>query len=137
MTISKYIVDFLHLYEDIEIETNHLKDGSDKYGLFKSPNRERDTAICYMDTITEHYQFLAKKSNNSKYDREESEEWLEDLTYWVDDYESNYDYPRIDGNRTVTDIQLTGCPYPMESTEDETLYQVSLSITYEREREVD
>ena len=40
MTISKAITQWLKGYENINIETNHIKDGSDKYGLFKSPARD-------------------------------------------------------------------------------------------------
>ena len=39
MTISKYISDFIEEVTDITIDTNHVQDGSDKYGLFKSPGR--------------------------------------------------------------------------------------------------
>lgn len=39
-TISKAIIDWLAEYEEISVETNHIQDGSDKYGLFKSPSRD-------------------------------------------------------------------------------------------------
>ncbi len=136
MTISKYIVEFLKEYEDMTIDTNHIKDGSDQYGLFKSPSREKKEMIGGSDTITEHYQFLAKQPSTSNYDRTDSDEWMEELTYWVDDFKYNYDYPTLDNNRTVTDISLSGCPYPMDADDSEILYQISLSITYDREREV-
>lgn len=134
MTISKYISDFLSTYGGIKVETNHVQDGSDKYGLFKSPGR---TVVEFNDCayrITENYQFFAKQNSNSEYDRQDSDAWLEDITYWVDDYPWLNDYPDIDGNRKVEMIQLTGNPYPMEADGKETLYQMSLSITYIRER---
>ena len=37
MTISAYISNLLKEYDGIEIDTDHVSDGSDKYGLFKSP----------------------------------------------------------------------------------------------------
>ena len=40
MTISAYIVNLLKNYDDLEIDTNHVLDGSDQYGLFKSPSRD-------------------------------------------------------------------------------------------------
>jgi hypothetical protein len=135
MTISKAITQWLKGYENINIETNHIKDGSDTYGLFKSPNRNVKLFNDYTQEITEYYQFMAKQSSVSNADRKTADEWLEDLTYWVDDYSLNYVYPTLTDNRNITNIELTGCPYPMESTEDETLYQMSLKITYMRERE--
>jgi hypothetical protein len=134
-TISEAIVTFIKSYQTVEIDTGHIQDGSDTYGLFKSPNRDVKLFNDYSQEITEYYQFMAKQSSISNNDRKTADEWLEDLTYWVDDYGLNYAYPTLTGNRKIINIELTGCPYPMESTEDETLYQMSLKITYTRERE--
>jgi hypothetical protein len=134
-TISEAIVTFIKNYQSIEIDTSHIRDGSDTYGLFKSPNRDVKLFNDYTQEITEYYQFMAKQSSVSNADRKTADEWLEDLTYWVDDYSLSYVYPTLTDNRNITNIELTGCPYPMESTEDETLYQMSLKITYMRERE--
>lgn len=135
MTISKAITQWLKGYENINIETNHIKDGADKYGLFKSPSRDIKHFNDNSQEITEYYQFMAKQSAVSDTERKEADEWLEDLTYWVDDYDLENKYPDVGGNRRIESIELTGCPYPMESTEDEILYQMSLKITYSRERE--
>ena len=135
MTISKAIVTWIESYDGIEVETNHIKDGADKYGLFKAPARDIKNFNDNSQEITEYYQFMAKQSAVSDTERKEADEWLEDLTYWVDDYPLNYEYPDVGGNRRIESIELTGCPYPMESTEDEILYQMSLKITYTRERE--
>ena len=133
MTISKYISKFIQKYEAIKIDTNHLKDGADQYGMFKSPARDLQTHIDDSFTITEYYQFFAKQASSSESERLESDEWLEMLTYWVDDYALNGNYPEIDGNRRVINIQVTGNPTPFEDKDGETLYQITLSITYERE----
>lgn len=132
MTISKYIADLLELNKEISIETNHIKDGSDKYGLFKSPSRDVKELIDGSCEITEHYQFVARQETNSESERKETDEWLEDLAYWADDLGHIYKFPEIDGNRRVTGFSITGNPYPMEADSRETLYQMALSITYER-----
>lgn len=133
MTISKYIVDFLKEIGGIEIDTNHMQDGSDQYGLFKSPSRNKNDFNDGSYEVTEFYQFLARFDSVSDAERKESDELLEDLTYKFDDYKLEYDYPEIDKGRRVTDISVTGNPYPMEAKDREILYQMSLSITYERE----
>ena len=135
MTISEYIVNFLKNYEGIEIDTNHMTDGSDKYGLFKSPSRDIKEFNDGTYQITEYYQFLARQSGVSKSERKEADAWLEELTYWIDDYPYNYGYPSIDNKREVTGLSITGSPYPMETGDKESLYQIMLSITYMRERE--
>lgn len=138
MTIAKYINDFISGYlGGVKIDTNHLGMGADKYGLFKSPSRTLKYLIDGSREITEHYQFFAKQDGVSEADRKDSDEFLENLTYWMDDYSINYNYPPIDGNRVVTDISMTGCPYSLEvDNNNEVVYQISLSITYTREREM-
>lgn len=136
MTISEYIVNFLSNYDGIKIDTNHMAEGSDRYGLFKSPSRDIKDFNDSSYQITEYYQFLARQSGVSKSERKEADEWLEDLAYWVDDFPYNYSFPQIDKNREVTDISVTGSPYPMQADDKEAVYQILLSITYIREREV-
>ena len=138
MTISKYISDFISNYLDgVSITTNHLEEGPDKYGLFKSPSREVKNYTDGSKEITEHYQFFVKQDGVSEADRKDSDEFLEELIYWVDDYPQEYVYPPIDKGRVVTDISITGCPYSLDiENNNEVIYQIMLSITYTREREV-
>lgn len=133
MTISEYITKFIALYKNIKIDTNHVEEGSDKYGLYRTAARSREKHIDGSSTITEHYTFLASQASMSEVERKEDDEWLEELAYWADDFNLWQDYPEIDGNRKVTDITITGNPSPMEDNNNGILYQVSLSITYERE----
>lgn len=133
MTISQYITNFLKKYENITIDTNHVADGSDKYGMFKSPARDVNKYIDDSYSITEYFNFFAKQSAIAESERKESDEWLEDFMYWLDDYAINEYYPVIDGNRKILNIQATGCPTPMYDDENDITYQISMSITYERE----
>ena len=134
MTISAYIVNLLKNYEGIEIDTNHMSDGSDQYGLFKSPSRDIRDFNDGTYQITEYYQFLARQSGVSKSERKEADEWLEELAYWIDDLTYYYSLPELDKNRQVTGVSITGSPYPMEANDKEAMYQILLSITYTRER---
>lgn len=135
MSISEYVSNLLSNYESMKIETNHVADGSDKYGLFKSPSRDiqQFNDGCY--EVTEYYQFMAKQKAVSNRERKEADEWLEDLTYWADDFPHNYSFPELDKGRTVTSFSITGNPYPTDTKDKEILYQMSLAITYLRERE--
>lgn len=134
MTISAYIVNLLKNYEGIEIDTNHMADGSDQYGLFKSPSRDIRDFNDGTYQITEYYQFLARQSGVSKSERKEADEWLEELAYWIDDLTYYYSLPELDKNRQVTGVSITGSPYPMEANDKDAMYQILLSITYTRER---
>lgn len=136
MTVSAYIAKIISQYEGIEIEVNHVKDGSDQYGLYKSPGRNRKDFADGSYEVTENFQFLARQSAVSASERKETDEWLEDLTYWVDDYAFVNGFPALDGGREVTGLEITGAPYAMAAENAEMVYQMSISITYIREREV-
>lgn len=133
MTISEYISNFLKQYKNIKIDTNHVGEGSDKYGLYKTAAREREKHLDGSSTITEYYTFFAFQNSMSEDERKEDDEWLEDLTYWADDYDLWYNYPTIDGGRMVTDITITGSPAPFVDDNNGITYQLTLSIKYERE----
>ena len=62
MTISKYIVDFLNRVCGISIDTNHVRDGSDQYGLFKSPSRDKKDFTDDSYEVTEYYDLDADYS---------------------------------------------------------------------------
>lgn len=134
MTISEYIVDFLKAFEEIEIDQNHVAEGSDKYGLFKSPSRDVKEYTDSSYEITEYYQFMARQRAIADSERKEADEFLEDLTYKIDDYGYTENYPDIDNGRTVTKIAITGCPYPAYAEGKDAMYQMTIAITYERER---
>ena len=77
MTISEAISKWLAEYGEIGIETNHVSDGSDQYGLFKSPQRNIVSHVDYSYEITEYYQLLARLNSLSEDDRKDSDELLE------------------------------------------------------------
>ena len=135
MTISEAISKWLAEYGEIIIETNHVSDGSDQYGLFKSPQRNIVSHVDSSYEITEYYQLLARLNSLSEDDRKDSDELLEKLTYWADDYPFIYEYPVLDGNRQILNISVTGSPYPLSTNSSDTVYQLSIEITYTRERE--
>ena len=134
MTIAQYLADWLSNYESLEIDTNHITDGADQYGLFRAPTRLIQEMNDGSYEITEYFNFFARQASVTEGDRQDSDQWLEDLCYWVDDYPFSYDYPDPGGDRTVTLISINGVPYPMETDSDDTLYQFSITITYTRER---
>lgn len=138
MTIAAAVATWLSYYENISIDTNHISDGSDQYGLFKSPLRSVKDFTNGSYEITENYQFFARQASVSEDDRVDADEWLEDLAYWADDFPFEYAYPSLGegDNRKITLISITGTPYPMETGSSDMLFQMSLSVTYTREREV-
>lgn len=138
MTVSRSIAQWLEGYgmKAVKIDTDQVGEGADSLGIFKSPERE---VTDYNDSsyrIKEYYQLFAVRDGQEKQEREENDEWLENFAYWVDDCRYHGDFPKLDTNRKCTDIELTGTPYMFETKENNAaIYQVSLAVTYSRERE--
>jgi len=135
MTIGKYVADFINLYDNIKIDINHVEEGSDKYGLYKSPSRDIYRKVDGSTTITEYFQFYASQNSISEDERMEDDEWLEAFVYWVDDYPLLNEYPDVssEDTRTVTNIEAGGSPTPFRDDNNGIMYQIAISITYERE----
>lgn len=140
MTVSKAIAKWLEGYEmkPVKVSTDQVGEGADSLGIFKSPNREiRD----YMDLsyrITEYYQLFVVRESQQELDRADNDEWLEKFSYWVDDSRYSENFPALDDGRVCEDIWLAGTPYMFEARENNTaLYQISIGITYRRERKVE
>ena len=140
MTISKAVANWLKEYDmkPVRIDPDQVGYGADSLGIFKSPNREVKEHQDESYQITEYLQLFVVRDSQEVRDREESDEWLENFTYWVDDKRYSGDFPDLDAHRKVLDIWMSGTPYMMEAREDNTsVYQLSLGIKYLREREVE
>lgn len=137
MTVSRAIAEWLKGYDmkAVKVDTDQVGEGADSLGLFKSPNRERKEYNDNSYLITEYYQLYVVREGQDNRDREDNDEWLEKFAYWVDDCQYEQKFPKLDDDRRCTDIELAGTPYMFETKEDNTnLYQISLKITYLRER---
>lgn len=54
MTISEAISKWLAEYDGIVVDTNHVSDGSDQYGLFKSPQRNIVSHVAFTVSVVRH-----------------------------------------------------------------------------------
>lgn len=135
MTISESLVKWiLSLPIDIRIETDSVGAGSDRFGLYRMPQRNVENHIDGGQVITEYYQLLCRQSSKTNTDRKSTDKWLEDFIYTVDDEAYYGDLPKLGKNRRCLNVEATGSPYVMAADTDTNLYQIQLSITYERER---
>lgn len=138
MTISKAIAKWLKGYDmrAVKIDTDQVGEGADSIGIFKSPNRDVENHMDGAYRIAEYYQIFTVREGQENRDREDNDEWLEKFAYWVDDCQYAQVFPKLDNGRTCVDIELAGTPYMLEAKENNTaIYQISLKITYLRERE--
>ena len=130
MTVSTYILNLIQEYADVSILTAYGESKSDKNGLVKLKNRELTEFSDGSYDITEQYQLYLKQKNESK----TSDQWLEDLLYWVDDYSITHGFKEIDSDREVVLLTADGVPYAFETESQELVYELSVLIKYHRKR---
>lgn len=115
----------------VDVDTDRLEAQAEACGIYKQANR---VVVDYVDgskLITEYYYFLTRQATDLESDRVGNQEFLENLEHWIDDQNEIGALPNYDGVETV---EITNGFYMQESEEDEAVYQVSLGITYLRER---
>ena len=86
MTVSKAITEWLKGYDMcvVRVDTDQVGEGTDSLGIFKSPTRERTDFLESSYQITEWYQLLVVREGQENRDREDNDEWLENLrTGWT------------------------------------------------------
>lgn len=135
MTVSQAIATLLSENGKIEIDKVYASDGADQNGLCKKPEREVKNLIDGAYEITEQYSFAAKQKVLAETEKMETDAWLEELIYWVDDLAYCSNFPELGSGRKIISMEMTGKPYSIAAEDNETIYQMSLSVTYTRERE--
>lgn len=134
-TIAQALMQFLESFGSLEAVTSYGDGGQDKYGLTRATDRTVKNCISGAYEITEYYQLYARQIGDSEGNLKECDEWLEALTYWVDDYSLQYDYPTLSGSRHIEKIELVGVPHSVDIESNEMIYNLALTISYVRERE--
>lgn len=136
MTVSGAVINWLKTFDPQEsgamkrIDTD-LMHGNVDYALVKEPVRNVKKSVTGDQTITEHYTLQARLPTITNTDSVESSEFMEELEQWVEECEDRKEYPDIP-NATVTAIAIT-TPFYVGSTEqDNSIYQMTISIVYEK-----
>lgn len=135
MTVSQAILVLLSQNGKIEIDKVHALDGADQNGLCKKPEREVRNLINGTYEIMEQYGFMAKQKVLAGTEKMETDAWLEELIYWVDDTSYCGSFPELGNGRRIISMEMTGTPSSIAAEDNEITYQMSLSVTYTRERE--
>lgn len=121
------------LIEALEfVDVNQLQPEIEALGLYKQPSRTTEELIDGTTLITDVYYLLFKQPSQLKRERLENDEYLENVENWVEGQEWEENYPDI--GYQVHEITVTSTFYMMESEENENIYQLAISITYEKGR---
>jgi len=113
-----------------DFDVNQLPPRSLVAGLFKQPAITKEKLIDGGEIVTENYYLLFRKAAQLKEDRINNDDFLEDVENWVFDKDFAEEYPDI--GYSVFSIESTNAFYMLERDSEDAVYQLTLSIKYER-----
>ena len=132
MTVSQSVIAWLNKFEQKSVNTDIQPAKVNSYSLVKEPIINKKAFISGRVRATEHYTLMARLESQMDSSRVENSAWGEKLEEWVRDMCKKKDLPVIDG-ATVQSVNITTPFYLGKSEVNESVYQLTISITYEKE----
>lgn len=134
MTNSELIKEWLRackFIEIVDIDTDRLEAQAESMGIYKQATRDVDEYIDGSKLISEYYYFLTRQSAQLESERIGAQEFLSQIEDWVEESEYNEIYPKIPG---IERAFIANGFYMTDAETDESVYQISIGITYQKER---
>lgn len=134
MTNSELIKEWLRackFIEIVDIDTDRLEAQAESMGIYKQATRDVDEYIDGSKLISEYYYFLTRQSAQLESERIGAQEFLSQIECWVEESEYNEIYPKIPG---IERVFIANGFYMTDAETDESVYQISIGITYQKER---
>ena len=138
MTVLQGIIKWLQTFEPTQscrlgkISTDVLPAKIKDCAVIKEPIINKKMFISGKTHATEHYTLMVRLDSQLDESRIDNNEWGESLEQWIEEQDRNKNYPEIDG--TVQGIKITTPFYMGVGDMKESIYQLTISITYEREK---
>ena len=132
MTVSQSVIAWLNKFEEKNVNTDIQPAKVNSYSLIKEPIINKKTFISGRVRATEHYTLMARLESQMDSSRVENSAWGEKLEEWVRDMCKKKDLPIVDG-ATVQSVNVTTPFYLGKSETNGSVYQLTISITYEKE----
>ncbi len=137
MTVSQSIIAWLKQFNSEayqrmkEINTDLQSPKTCTYALYKEPIQNVKKYLSGKSVHTDHYSIMARLSSQTNSDRIENGAWGEALTDWIEEKNKNKEFPLLEKG-VVEEIQVT-TPFYMGKTEtNDSIYQMTISIKYEK-----
>lgn len=130
MTVSESIITWLREFKLKKIDTDIQRAGTGRYSLAKEPVQNVKSYLSGKKEYTDHYTFRACMPNAECID---NNVFGEELTEWVNEQNRLGNYPVLQ-DATVKEIRIT-TPFFMGATsENDSVYQMTIAIKYVKER---
>lgn len=134
MSVIKSLQTWLEQYDGMQIRplnevlTDFTKDIPSSYAIARAGDSKTQTDIVGNRTYTQNYVFYTHESILDEVDREETHDFLESLTDWMEERAENDDYPIIPGTYSVDEINISNCLLHDVHEDGGGIYQVQIQI---------
>lgn len=139
MTISEAVIRWLQAFTAEEyrkmepIDTEIQSSQVDTYSLAKEPARTIKSYITGRKEMTDYFTIQARLSSASNTDRVENNGFGEALERWVSEQNRAGNFPQIP-DVTVQEISVTTPFYLGVVNTNDSIYQMTIAVKYEKER---
>lgn len=130
-TVSQSVINWLKGFNEKIINTDIQPAKVNSYSLVKEPIINKKTFISGKVRATEHYTLMARLESQIDVSRVENNAWGESLEQWVYEKNKKKELPELEG-ANVQGVAVTTPFYLGKSEANESVYQLTISITYER-----
>ncbi|MDD7511053.1 MAG: hypothetical protein PUK21_01525 [Peptostreptococcaceae bacterium] len=135
MTLSESIKAWIKSYPAIKLyndfDTDRLRGEAESLGLYKQPTNTETEFIDGSKLRTDYFYLVIRQEAQEERDRVSNQKFLEQFERWIEERNFNEDYPR---GYNVEEIKIANSFYMQETDGEQAVYQISLGVTYRKER---
>ncbi len=141
MSILKALQTFIESYEGIDelkkiptVKTDQIDKEPSSYALAPTGNGKVVTDIAGNKTYENDYMFLAKEAAADEADRQDTHDFLEDFSDWLDDQNDEGNLPELPGRYETERLEaFNGMLFDVDQ-DGAGLYQVQIKLTIQKRR---
>lgn len=114
-----------------DFDTDRLRAEAESLGIYKQPTNETVDYIDGSTLCTDYFYIVARQEAQEERDRVSNQEFLEQFEQWIAEQNYKSNYPQ---GHNIEEISVVNSFYMQETDGEQAVYQISVGVTYRKER---
>jgi hypothetical protein len=114
-----------------DFDTDRLRAEAESLGIYKQPTNETVDYIDGSTLCTDYFYIVARQEAQEERDRVSNQEFLEQFEQWIEEQNYKSNYPQ---GHNIEEISVANSFYMQETDGEQAVYQISVGVTYRKER---
>nr|DAW31465.1 MAG TPA: Minor capsid protein from bacteriophage [Caudoviricetes sp.]DAX90653.1 MAG TPA: Minor capsid protein from bacteriophage [Caudoviricetes sp.] len=114
-----------------DFDTDRLRAEAESLGIYKQPTNETVDYIDGSTLCTDYFYIVARQEAQEERDRVSNQEFLEQFEQWIAEQNYKSNYPQ---GYNIEEISVANSFYMQETDGEQAVYQISVGVTYRKER---